>query len=141
MPPNKPGRPPAEQPIPAAERIRQFRARQGQSGLVRTEFSLPKNVRESVRSISDQLGMPYAQAASSLLEAGLAMYQANACTAPLESLKAALSSGSLSAVFVPPTPQPDTDQATAPSGPNPAERSPAEPDTTCKPSPERTNLS
>ena len=72
------GRPPTAHPIPAAERIRQFRNRQERGGLVRTEISIPRETRESMRGLSGQLGMPYAQAVSSLLEVGMAVYQANA---------------------------------------------------------------
>lgn len=75
MSPPKPGRPPSEHAVPAAERIRQFRARQSLQGQVRTEVNVSKGVQQHLRSLSSQLGMPYTQAASSLLELGLAVYQ------------------------------------------------------------------
>lgn len=123
----KPGRPPSANPVPAAERIRQFRNRQEQGGKVRTEVSISKDMRDSVRSISGQMGMPYAQAVGSLLEVGFAVYQANAASlqgssdalqnlsALLSSQAAALPAGSLEAQD--PKSVPESDSGSIPAKP------------------------
>lgn len=73
----RPGRPPSDQTVPAADRIRQFRQRQAQSGLVRTEVALPRAVKSTLTEVAGQLGLGYAQTVSTVLRMGLAAYQNN----------------------------------------------------------------
>ncbi len=70
----------SENSLPGAERVRFFRQRQAQDGLVRIEASVPQETRDALQAVSQSLGKDGAkvgtsQVASALLHLGLATYQ------------------------------------------------------------------